>query len=180
MTDLHKYPPFERWHDWAELDAKAWPDQVERKYTLVPTTCFNCEAGCGLVAYFDRETGEIEKIEGNPEHPGSRGRNCAKGPATLNQIDDPERILHPMKRVGDRGSGKWERISWDQALDEIGARIRKAIEELFKVKVEKVWTANRKGKPRRERLNQLHGRTSRWRKAIVKLAPGNKIDIMGG
>ena len=129
MTDLHKYPPHERWHDWTELDAKAWPDKVERKYTLVPTTCFNCEAGCGLVAYFDQETGEIRKIEGNPEHPGSRGRNCAKGPATLNQIDDPERVLHPMKRVGPRGGGQWERISWDQALDEIGDRIRTAIEE---------------------------------------------------
>jgi len=58
--------------------------------------------------------------------------------------------------------------------------IRKAIEELFKVKVEKVWTANRMGKPRRERLNQMHGRTSRWRKAIVQLAPGDRIEMMGG
>ena len=66
MTDLHKYPPFERWHDWTELDAAAWPDQVERNYTLVPTTCFNCEAGCGLVAYFDRETGYRDKTTGKP------------------------------------------------------------------------------------------------------------------
>ena len=75
MTDLNKYPPAEQWHDWTELDAKAWPDKVEKNYTLVPTTCFNCEAGCGLVAYHDKETGEIRKIEGNPHHPGSRGRN---------------------------------------------------------------------------------------------------------
>ncbi len=126
MTDLAKYPPFDRWHDWTELDAKAWPKKVERKYTLVPTTCFNCEAGCGLIAYFDQETGEITKIEGNPEHPGSRGRNCAKGPATLNQVYDPERVMHPLKRVGERGSGKWERISWDQALQEVGDKIREA------------------------------------------------------
>jgi len=59
-------------------------------------------------------------------------------------------------------------------------QIKKAVEELFKVRVEKVWTANMKGKPRRERLSQLHGRTSRWRKAIVRLAPGDRIDIMGG
>jgi len=58
--------------------------------------------------------------------------------------------------------------------------IKKAVEELFKVKVEKVWTANRKGKPRRERLNQMHGSTARWRKAMVRLAPGNRIDVMGG
>ncbi len=58
--------------------------------------------------------------------------------------------------------------------------IRKAVEELFKVKVEKVWTANIKGKPRRERMNQLHGETSRWRKAVVRLAPGDRIEMMKG
>jgi len=58
--------------------------------------------------------------------------------------------------------------------------IRKAVEELFKVKVEKVWTANRAGKPRRERLSQMHGRTTSWRKAIVRLAPGDQIQMMGG
>ena len=129
MTELRNYPPHDRWHDWTELDAKAWPERVERRYTLVPTTCFNCEAGCGLVAYFDQDTDEIAKIEGNPEHPASRGRNCAKGPATLNQVYDPERILHPLKRRGKRGSGQWERISWDQALTEIGDRMRTAITE---------------------------------------------------
>ena len=120
MTDLTNYPPFEQWHDWSEFDAKAWPTKVEKKYTLVPTSCFNCEAGCGLLCYFNQETGEIDKIEGNPEHPASRGRNCAKGPATLNQVYDPERVMYPMKRVGERGGGEWERVSWDQALEEIG------------------------------------------------------------
>ena len=48
----------------------------------------------------DRETLEVRKYEGNPEHPGSRGRNCAKGPATLNQANDPDRILHPLRRLG--------------------------------------------------------------------------------
>jgi len=129
MTDLRKYPPHEQWHDWTELDARAWPDRVERHYTLVPTTCFNCEAACGLVAYVDDESGRITKFEGNPEHPASRGRNCAKGPATLNQVHDPERILHPLRRVGERGGGQWERVSWDQALDDIGSRIRTALLE---------------------------------------------------
>ena len=67
---------------------------------LVPTTCFNCESACGLLAYVDRETLQVRKFEGNPEHPGSRGRNCAKGPATLNQVTDPDRILFPLKRAG--------------------------------------------------------------------------------
>src|SRR5205085_521061 len=96
---------------------------------LVPTTCFNCEAACGLLAYVDRESGAVRKFEGNPEHPASRGRNCAKGPATLNQITDPDRILYPLKRAGRRGEGKWTRVSWDEALDDIAARISKAISE---------------------------------------------------
>ncbi len=66
------------------------------------------------------------------------------------------------------------------ALGANKVQIRKAVEQLFDVKVEKVWTANRKGKPRRERLSQLHGRTPRWRKAIVRLAPGSRIEMMGG
>jgi anaerobic selenocysteine-containing dehydrogenase len=77
----------------------------------------------------DRDTLQVRKFEGNPEHPGSRGRNCAKGPATLNQITDPDRILYPLKRSGRRGEGKWEQVSWDEALDEIADRIRTAMEE---------------------------------------------------
>jgi anaerobic selenocysteine-containing dehydrogenase len=126
---LAAYPPKERWDDWVELDSKAWPKRKERRYLLAPTTCFNCESACGLLAYIDKATSQIQKFEGNPEHPGSRGRNCAKGPATLNQIQDPDRILYPMKRAGSRGTGKWEQVSWDQALDDIAARIRKAIVE---------------------------------------------------
>ena len=61
MTELQKYPPLEDWHDVTSLDAKAWPDKVEKHHTLVPTSCFNCEAGCGLTAWFDKDTGEIER-----------------------------------------------------------------------------------------------------------------------
>src|SRR5438132_224569 len=126
---LAAYPPKERWDDWVELDSRAWPRRKERRYSLVPTTCFNCESACGLLAYIDKETNQIQKFEGNPEHPGSRGRNCAKGPATLNQITDPDRILYPLKRVGKRGAGNWERVSWDQVLEDLASRIRNAIVE---------------------------------------------------
>ena len=88
-----------------EYDPKAWPRKVERESMLVPTVCFTCESACGLTAYVDTDTFEIRKLEGNPEHPGSRGRNCAKGPATLGQITDPERILYPLRRKGARGGG---------------------------------------------------------------------------
>jgi anaerobic selenocysteine-containing dehydrogenase len=105
---ISQYPPSDRWDDWVEYDSKSWPKRVARRYTLVPTICFNCEAACGLLAYVDQETGEIRKFEGNPAHPGSRGRNCAKGPATHNQVYDPERILYPLKRVGEARRGQVE------------------------------------------------------------------------
>ncbi|MFY9610015.1 MAG: molybdopterin-dependent oxidoreductase [Blastocatellia bacterium] len=126
---LASYPPYERWDDWVEFDARSWPKKVERRYSLVPTTCFNCEAACGLLAYVDKDSGEIQKLEGNPLHPASRGRNCAKGPATINQIHDPERILFPLKRVGPRGEGGWERIMWDEVLETFAAKIRTALIE---------------------------------------------------
>jgi len=126
---LSAFPPKDRWDDWTELDSRAWPERKERHYQLVPTTCFNCESACGLLAYIDKETNQIQKFEGNPENPGSRGRNCAKGPSTLNQVYDPDRILYPLKRVGKRGEGEWERVSWDAVLDDLAARIRQAIVE---------------------------------------------------
>jgi len=126
---LAAFPPKERWDDWVELDSKAWPTRVDRRYALVPTTCFNCESACGLLAYVDKETLQIRKFEGNPEHPASRGRNCAKGPATLNQVTDPDRVLYPLKRAGARGEGQWVQVSWEEALNDIAQRIRLAIQE---------------------------------------------------
>lgn len=120
---LQSYPDPADWHDWTEYESSGEP----RDYSVVPTACFNCEAGCGLLAYIDKETGDIRKLEGNPEHPGSRGMNCAKGPATVNQIHDDQRILHPLKRDGPRGSGQWTRVSWDEALGDIAAEMRETI-----------------------------------------------------
>ena len=74
------------------------------------------------MAYVDKENETIRKFEGNPYHPGSRGKNCAKGPATINQIKDTDRILYPLKRTGKRGEGGWERVSWDNVLDDIAAK----------------------------------------------------------
>jgi anaerobic selenocysteine-containing dehydrogenase len=126
---LASYPPPDRWDDWTEYDPAAWPRKVERHYTIIPTICFNCEAGCGLLAYVDKSGTGIRKFEGNPAHPGSRGRNCAKGPATLNQVNDPERIRYPLRRAGKRGDGQWERVTWDEVLDDLAARIRTALAE---------------------------------------------------
>ncbi len=119
--------PYSRWGEWSELDARSWPRRRLKRYALIPTVCFNCEAACGLLAFVDQETGEVRKFEGQPLHPASRGRNCAKGPATINQVRNPERILHPLRRAGARGEDRWEQVTWDQALDDIAGRIRAAI-----------------------------------------------------
>jgi anaerobic selenocysteine-containing dehydrogenase len=121
--------PVAKWDDWVEYDPAAWPRKVARHYQLIPTICFNCESSCGLLAYIDKETGKVAKFEGNPVHTSSRGRLCAKGPAVINQIDDPDRVLYPMKRSGPRGSGQWQRTTWDEVLATFAARIRKAIQE---------------------------------------------------
>ena len=58
-----------------------------------------------------------------------RGRTCAKGVVTPNQLEDPDRILYPLKREGERGGGRWQQVSWDEALNDIAARLRSAIVE---------------------------------------------------
>ncbi len=133
--ELANYPPPEKWDDWTEYEAKSGHGREKKTYQIVPTTCFNCESGCGLLSYVDKETMKVRKFEGNPYHPGSRGRNCAKGPATINQINDVDRILYPQKRTGARGEGGWERVAWDEALDDIAGRIRKALQEQRKNEV---------------------------------------------
>lgn len=129
VADLATSPPPERWDDWIEYEAKAWPAPVTKEYQIVPTTCFNCESACGLLGYVDKATGEVRRFEGNPYHPGSRGRNCAKGPATINQIQDRDRILYPLKRKGKRGAGEWQRVSWEECLTDIAGRIAQALRE---------------------------------------------------
>ena len=68
VTPMESFPPIEEWDDWMEYDAAAWPKKKEKRYTLVPTTCFNCEAACGLMAYVDKETLEIRRFDVNPHH----------------------------------------------------------------------------------------------------------------
>src|SRR5258708_30698922 len=126
---LASFPAGMRSDDWTEFDGGRCPREGEKHYSLIPTICFNWEAACGVLAWVDKEKNRIHKFEGNPAHPGSRGRNCAKGPATINQVNDPERILYPLRRAGKRGEGKWERVTWDDVLDDLAGRIRLALTE---------------------------------------------------
>ena len=104
-----------------------WPDRDKYKNTKqVPGMCQLCSTICGIVGHV--KDGRVIKIEGNPNDPNSRGRLCARGQAGLNHLYHPERLLYPLKRVGERGEGKWKRISWDEALGEISGKL-KAIRE---------------------------------------------------
>jgi thiosulfate reductase / polysulfide reductase chain A len=88
----------------------------------IPTMCLNCSTVCGMIAKVHK--GRILKLEGNPKDPNSRGKLCAKGQAAINMVEDPDRITFPMKRVGPRGSGQWEKITWDEAISSIVERLR--------------------------------------------------------
>ena len=88
---------------------------------------------CTMCPYFDggftyAEGGEILKAEGNPDHIASRGKFCAKGLASFFGAYDPDRILNPLKRVGERGSGQWREISWDEAIAEVAGKVRDAMD----------------------------------------------------
>jgi anaerobic selenocysteine-containing dehydrogenase len=129
MTNLRSHPDPSEWDNFVDLESASWPRRERRHYWIIPSICFNCESACGILAYVDQQTLEVRKIEGNPVHPGSRGRTCAKGVVTPNQLEDPDRILHPLRRAGDRGSGRWTQVSWNEALEDIGGRLRRAIVE---------------------------------------------------
>ncbi len=126
---FRSHPDPSEWDDHVDFESRSWPRKERRRYWIIPSICFNCEAACGILAYVDKDTLEVRKIEGNPVHPGSRGRTCAKGVVTPNQLADPDRVLYPLKRAGARGEGRWQQVSWREALDDIGGRIRQAIIE---------------------------------------------------
>jgi len=86
------------------------------------STCGMCPTGCGIIVR-TREH-KANKIEGNPLHPVNRGALCARGQAGLEVLYNPDRIKAPMKRVGERGEGRWEEISWDEALKEVTDKLR--------------------------------------------------------
>ena len=87
----------------------------------VPTVCRSCPACCGVLAFL--EDGILVKIEGNPKDPNARGGICPKGLAGVQLFDQPDRLLRPLRRVGPRGSGRWEAVDWEEVLTELAARL---------------------------------------------------------
>lgn len=83
----------------------------------------DCPDTC--VATVDVEDGRAVRIGGDPDHPFTQGFLCAKVNQYLDRVYSPDRILHPLKRIGKKGEGKFERISWDEALDTIAANFQR-------------------------------------------------------
>ncbi len=126
-----EYPNYPQGHSGQNPDS-------DTGHKWVPSVCLQCHGGCGIIGKV--KDGELLKIEGNPyshnthdyvipkgsfAKPGDidfnteRGTVCPKGASGVYTLYNPRRLLHPVKRVGPRGSRKWKRISWDQAYDEI-------------------------------------------------------------
>jgi anaerobic selenocysteine-containing dehydrogenase len=105
--------------------------------TWKPSVCTLCSAGCGLLVRVMQGEAEVvrhgqqglikmglaKKLEGNPQHPVNRGKLCARGQAGLQVLYHPDRITHPIKRTGARGSGEFQQITWDDAVKELSAHL---------------------------------------------------------
>ncbi len=83
--------------------------------------CGLCHPRCGLL--LEIENGRIARVKGDPGHPISRGRLCARGSLMVDHVYHPDRINYPLKRKGEKGSGQWQRLTWNQALDEVADRL---------------------------------------------------------
>ena len=97
---------------------------------IVRTSCpRDCYDGCGVVAV--KRGGRIARVLGDPDHPVSRGALCGKCAIAYNGVwlDPDARLLHPMRRTGPKGSGRFERISWDEALTTVADRLKAIVAE---------------------------------------------------
>jgi len=94
---------------------------------IVRTVCQGCHSECGVLVHVDE--GKVTKIKPDPNHPSSRGFICVKGINYAHFIYHPDRLKYPLKRAGGKGEGKWERISWDKALDEIAVTLTEVKEK---------------------------------------------------
>ncbi|MFZ5880829.1 MAG: molybdopterin-containing oxidoreductase family protein [Chloroflexota bacterium] len=89
---------------------------------FIPSMCEMCVWRCGLIAKV--VDGKVVKLDGNPEHPHSRGNLCPRGQSGLMNTYDPDRVLTPLIRVGKRGEGKFREASWEEALDLVASNMQ--------------------------------------------------------
>lgn len=101
---------------------------VREENGVFPAVCpLDCPDTCGLLLH--KENGRIVKVAGNPDHPITQGAICNKVRNMTERIYHPERVLYPLRRVGAKGEGKFERITWNEAIAEIAERYQGLIKE---------------------------------------------------
>ncbi len=95
---------------------------------VVPTVCGMCGpggpgGGCGIYAFV--KDGKFIKVAGMDESPVNRGAICAKGHAAPQWVYSPDRLTHPLRRIGKKGEGRFEKITWDDAIAQIAETLQK-------------------------------------------------------
>jgi anaerobic selenocysteine-containing dehydrogenase len=94
---------------------------------VVKSACELCNAGCGVLIHL--KDGKPIMVEGDPANPVNKGAICIRGKNSLEYLYHPDRLKHPLKRAGERGKGKWNQITWDEALNTISSELIKAKEK---------------------------------------------------
>jgi thiosulfate reductase/polysulfide reductase chain A len=94
---------------------------------ILKSVCRSCHGGCGVLLHVEGE--RLTKVEGDRASPLNRGRLCPIGSTTMDLVYHPDRLKYPMRRAGKRGEGRWQRISWDEALGEIAERLQSIKDE---------------------------------------------------
>ena len=93
----------------------------EQRTRILKSVCRSCHGGCGVLLHVT--DGRLAKVEGDRESPLNHGRLCPIGTVSLDLVYHPDRLQYPLRRTAGRGAGKWQRISWDEALDAISERL---------------------------------------------------------
>lgn len=111
---------------WGPFEARAAQSDGEEETRIVPSACRQCYGRCSINGTV--KDGVLVKVDGRPGT-FSRGTICSKGFGIPGLVNSPLRVRYPMKRVGERGEGKWERISWEEAWDIIIPKTKEIIEQ---------------------------------------------------
>jgi anaerobic selenocysteine-containing dehydrogenase len=94
---------------------------INTEERIVKTVCSSCYCGCGVLAHV--RGGRVVRIQPDPDHPHNKGQLCIRGHSGIELLYHPDRLNYPLKQVGKRGQGKWQRISWDEALGTIAEKL---------------------------------------------------------
>ncbi len=105
-------------------NAKYTERPVKEGVTTKKLICAACDIACTVVG--EVQKGRVTKVRSS-DNPIFRDNICMKGIIAPKGLANPTRILHPMKRVGERGSGEWEQVTWEEAMSDIGSRLKKVI-----------------------------------------------------